>query len=169
MNANEYQKLAMRTNDRKATDRLNDKIEMIEFFKDAKAGRPAEKYDLGGIFNAAFGLSGEVGEFNDMLKKWVFHEKELVDPILNRGVVMGEGWLLPAEVAELIELGYNNVICVQPFGCLPNHIVGKGTIRVLREKYKDANIFPIDYDSSASTVNQENRIKLMLSMAREKM
>lgn len=97
------------------------------------------------------------------------HEKELVDPILNRGVVMGEGWLLPAEVAELIELGYNNVICVQPFGCLPNHIVGKGTIRVLREKYKDANIFPIDYDSSASTVNQENRIKLMLSMAREKM
>ena len=96
------------------------------------------------------------------------HEKELVDPILNRGVVMGEGWLLPAEVAELIELGYNNVICVQPFGCLPNHIVGKGTIRVLREKYKDANIFPIDYDSSASTVNQENRIKLMLSMAREK-
>ena len=96
------------------------------------------------------------------------HEKELVDPILNRGVVMAEGWLLAAEVGELIELGYNNVICVQPFGCLPNHIVGKGTIRVLREKYKDANIFPIDYDSSASTVNQENRIKLMLSMAREK-
>lgn len=77
MNGNEYQKLAMRTNDGKATDRLNDKIEMIEFFKDAKAGKPAEKYDLGGIFNAAFGLSGEVGEFNDMLKKWVFHEKEL--------------------------------------------------------------------------------------------
>lgn len=77
MNGNEYQKLAMRTNDGKATDRLNDKIEMIEFFKDAKAGKTAEKYDLGGIFNAAFGLSGEVGEFNDMLKKWVFHEKEL--------------------------------------------------------------------------------------------
>lgn len=77
MNGNEYQKLAMRTNDGKATDRLNDKIEMIEFFKDAKAGKPSEKYDLGGIFNAAFGLSGEVGEFNDMLKKWVFHEKEL--------------------------------------------------------------------------------------------
>ena len=57
---------------------------------------------------------------------------------------------------------------MQPFGCLPNHIVGKGTIRVLREKYKDANICPIDYDSSASSVNQENRIKLMLSMAREK-
>ncbi|MGN1163315.1 MAG: 2-hydroxyglutaryl-CoA dehydratase [Candidatus Ornithospirochaeta sp.] len=95
-------------------------------------------------------------------------EKELVDPILNRGVVMGEGWLLPAEVAELIELGYNNVICVQPFGCLPNHIVGKGTIRVLREKYPQANICPIDYDSSASNVNQENRIKLMLAMAREK-
>ena len=91
----------------------------------------------------------------------------MVDGIIDRGVVMGEGWLLPAEVAELIELGYSNVICVQPFGCLPNHIVGKGTIRNLRSRYKDANIFPLDYDASSSCVNQENRIKLMLSMARE--
>lgn len=94
-------------------------------------------------------------------------EKKMVDGIIDRGVVMGEGWLLPAEVAELIELGYSNVICVQPFGCLPNHIVGKGTIRNLRSRYKDANIFPLDYDASSSCVNQENRIKLMLSMARE--
>ena len=80
---------------------------------------------------------------------------------------MGEGWLLPGEAAELIEKGYGNIICAQPFGCLPNHIVGKGTIRRLRELYKDANIFPIDYDAGASKVNQENRIKLMLSMANE--
>lgn len=77
MTGSEYQKSAMRTNDGKATERLNDKLEMIDFFKAVKAGRPTEKYDLGGIFDAALGLSGEVGEFNDMLKKWVFHEKEL--------------------------------------------------------------------------------------------
>ena len=95
------------------------------------------------------------------------HIKSLADKIIDRGVKMGEGWLLPGEAAELIEKGYGNIICAQPFGCLPNHIVGKGTIRRLRELYKDANIFPIDYDAGASKVNQENRIKLMLSMANE--
>lgn len=75
MTGHEYQKLAMRTNDGKATDRLFDKIEMIDFFKNVKSGRPSENYDLGGIIDAALGLSGEVGEFNDMLKKWIFHEK----------------------------------------------------------------------------------------------
>ena len=80
---------------------------------------------------------------------------------------MGEGWLLPAEAAELIEKGYNNIICAQPFGCLPNHIVGKGTIRRLRELYPEANIFPVDYDAGASKVNQENRVRLMLAIADE--
>lgn len=93
--------------------------------------------------------------------------KELADRVIDRGVKMGEGWLLPGEIAELIEKGYNNVVCVQPFGCLPNHIVAKGTIRKLRELYPEANIFPVDYDAGASAVNQENRIKLMLSIARE--
>ena len=93
--------------------------------------------------------------------------KELGDKVIGRGVRMGEGWLLPAEIAELIEKGYNNVICAQPFGCLPNHIVGKGTIRTLRELYPEANICPIDYDAGASKVNQENRIKLMLAVAKE--
>lgn len=91
--------------------------------------------------------------------------EQLADQIIDRGVKMGEGWLLPGEVAELIEKGYSNVICAQPFGCLPNHIVGKGTIRRLRELYPEANIFPVDYDPGASKVNQENRIKLMLAMA----
>lgn len=77
MTGSEYQKLAMRTNDRKATERILDKIDMIDFFKQAKTGRDAEKYDLGGILNTGLGLSGEVGEFNDMIKKWIFHEKEL--------------------------------------------------------------------------------------------
>ena len=93
--------------------------------------------------------------------------KRLADRVIDRGVKMGEGWLLPGEAAELIELGYNNIICAQPFGCLPNHIVGKGTIRRLRELYPHANIFPVDYDAGASKVNQENRIQLMLSIAGE--
>ncbi len=93
--------------------------------------------------------------------------KELADTVIDRGVKMGEGWLLPGETAELIEKGYTNVICAQPFGCLPNHIVAKGTIRRLRELYPEANIFPVDYDAGASKVNQENRIKLMLAIARD--
>ena len=80
---------------------------------------------------------------------------------------MGEGWLLTAEMLELIENGYGNIVCAQPFGCLPNHIVGKGMIRRLRELHPEANIVPIDYDPGATRVNQENRIKLMLSVARE--
>ncbi len=93
--------------------------------------------------------------------------EELADRVLDRGVRMGEGWLLPAEMAELIEKGYNNIVCAQPFGCLPNHIVGKGVIRTLKELYPNANICPVDYDAGASKVNQENRIKLMLSVERE--
>ena len=82
---------------------------------------------------------------------------------------MGEGWLLTAEMMELAELGYGNVVCTQPFGCLPNHINGKGMIRRIKEIYPDSNIVPIDYDPSATRVNQENRIKLMLSVAREEL
>ena len=92
---------------------------------------------------------------------------EFAAPVSFENVKMGEGWLLPGEAAELIEKGYSNIICTQPFGCLPNHIVGKGTIRRLRELYPQANIFLVDYDAGASKVNQENRIKLMLAMARE--
>ena len=93
--------------------------------------------------------------------------KDFGDQTISRGVCMGEGWLLTAEMAELIEKGYNNIVCVQPFGCLPNHIVGKGMIRKLREQYPEANICAIDYDAGATKVNQENRIKLMLSLANE--
>jgi len=93
--------------------------------------------------------------------------RECLDGILGYGCKMGEGWLLTAEMIELIESGVNNIVCVQPFGCLPNHIAGKGTIRALREKFPKANIVPIDYDPGATRVNQENRLKLMLSVARE--
>jgi predicted nucleotide-binding protein (sugar kinase/HSP70/actin superfamily) len=80
---------------------------------------------------------------------------------------MGEGWLLTGEMLELSESGYENIVCTQPFGCLPNHISGKGMIRKVREKYPNANIVAVDYDPGAPRVNQENRIKLMLSIAKE--
>jgi len=95
------------------------------------------------------------------------HLRELIKPVMGYGCKMGEGWLLTAEMMELIESGYGNIVCAQPFGCLPNHIVGKGMIRRLREIYPDSNIVPIDYDPGATQVNQENRIKLMIAIARE--
>ena len=85
--------------------------------------------------------------------------------IIGQGVKMGEGWLLPAEMVELISEGVTNIVCTQPFGCLPNHIAGKGMIRKIREVYPQANIVAVDYDPGASKINQENRIKLMLSSA----
>lgn len=94
--------------------------------------------------------------------------RRYADKFINQGVKMGEGWLIPAEMAALIEHGTENIICTQPFGCLPNHIVAKGSARVIRNAYPNANITAVDYDPGATRVNQENRIKLMLANAREK-
>ncbi len=96
------------------------------------------------------------------------HLKSLGADVINHGCKMGEGWVLTAEMADLVKMGYENIVCTQPFGCLPNHIVGKGMIRKIRDIYPNANIVPIDYDPGATRVNQENRIKLMLSVAKEK-
>lgn len=87
------------------------------------------------------------------------------EEFVDLGNQYGEGWLLTAEMLELIHSGAGNIVCVQPFGCLPNHITGKGVIKAIRDKYPMANIVPIDFDASASEVNQFNRIKLMLSQA----
>ncbi len=95
--------------------------------------------------------------------------KALDDGVIGHGCKMGEGWLLTAEMLELAENGYANIVCTQPFGCLPNHICGKGMIRKVKELVPQANIVPIDYDPSATHVNQENRIKLMLAVAREEL
>ena len=86
--------------------------------------------------------------------------------IIGEGVKMGEGWLRPAEMVEVISEGVGNIVCTQPFGCLPNHIVGKGMIRKLKDDYPYSNIVAIDYDPGATKINQENRIKLMLANAR---
>lgn len=87
---------------------------------------------------------------------------------LSLGNQMGEGWLLPGEIAELIDSGVDNVVCVQPFGCLPNHVIGRGMFNAIKKEYPDANLISIDYDASISKVNQLNRIKLMINIAKEK-
>ena len=87
------------------------------------------------------------------------------EPIVSLGNQTGEGWFLTGEMIELIHQGAPNIVCTQPFGCLPNHIVGKGVIKELRRQHPEANIVAIDYDPGASEVNQVNRIKLMLATA----
>ncbi|MDD2370659.1 MAG: acyl-CoA dehydratase activase-related protein [Firmicutes bacterium] len=109
---------------------------------------------------------------NALRKSKHFHEQATIGsltegakPILSLGNSMGEGWFLTGEMVELIDSGVENIVCVQPFGCLPNHITGKGVIKELHHRYNDANIVAVDYDPGASEVNQINRLKLMLSKA----
>ncbi len=95
------------------------------------------------------------------------HLSEMAQDIVSLGNQTGEGWFLTGEMLELIHSGVNNIVCTQPFACLPNHVVGKGVIKELRRQYPLSNIVAIDYDPGASEVNQLNRIKLMLSTAQK--
>ena len=97
----------------------------------------------------------------------IWHLEEQVKDVLSIGNQTGEGWFLTAEMIEYIENDIPNIVCVQPFACLPNHVVGKGVIKTIREKYPDANISPVDYDPGASEVNQANRIKLLMTVAKD--
>lgn len=97
------------------------------------------------------------------------HTLSLIRNYMGIGTKMGEGWLLPAEMLELNDKGVHNIICTQPFGCLPNHICGKGMMKPLKDQNPEMNIVAIDYDAGATRVNQENRIKLMLANAREQL
>lgn len=90
---------------------------------------------------------------------------EGAERIISIGNITGEGWFLTGEMIELMESGVPNIVCMQPFACLPNHVTGKGMIKAIRDRYKEANIIAVDYDPGASEVNQINRIKLMLSNA----
>ena len=98
------------------------------------------------------------GSFQDL--------RRMIRGYLGEGNKMGEGWLLTAEMLELIHTGTPNIVCTQPFGCLPNHIVGKGMMRKLKDDYPMSNVVAIDYDPGATKINQENRIKLMLANAK---
>ncbi len=97
----------------------------------------------------------------------IWHLEEQVKDVLSIGNQTGEGWFLTAEMIEYIEHGIPNIVCVQPFACLPNHVVGKGVIKSIREKYPNANIAPVDYDPGASEANQTNRIKLLMTVAKD--
>ena len=93
------------------------------------------------------------------------HIAELTRPFLSVGNQYGEGWFLAGEMAELINGNVPNIVCIQPFACLPNHVVGKGVIKQMKKVYPQSNIAAVDYDPGASEVNQLNRIKLMLAAA----
>lgn len=99
----------------------------------------------------------------------IAHIAELAKPLLSIGNQYGEGWFLAGEMAELISSGVPNIVCIQPFACLPNHVVGKGVIKQLRKLYPASNVVAVDYDPGASEVNQLNRIKLMLSVAKKRL
>ena len=95
----------------------------------------------------------------------IFKLADYAKDLLSLGHNTGEGWFLTAEMIELIHSGAPNIVCMQPFACLPNHVTGKGMIKALREKFPQSNIVAVDYDPGASEVNQLNRIRLMLSAA----
>lgn len=112
-------------------------------------------------------------KISKVLKKHSFYKIESfyrirlnIKGFIGRGNRMGEGWLLTAEIIELLKCGVTNIVCAQPFGCLPNHVTGKGVLNSIKRKYVNSNIVAIDYDSGVSEVNQKNRLKLMLSIAK---
>jgi len=137
---------------------------------DLYGGKPGKK-EVVGLLKAYFVKLQEI--LIDTVKKYpefrapepFSHLKSLVKGYLGHGNKMGEGWLLTAEMLDLIHLGVPNIVCAQPFGCLPNHVAGKGMIRKLKDDYPNSNIVAIDYDPGATRINQENRIKLMLANA----
>ena len=99
----------------------------------------------------------------------IYHLAECATEVVSLGNMCGEGWFLSGEMIDMIHDGIDNIVCMQPFACLPNHVVGKGAIRAIRDKYPNANIVAVDYDPGISEVNQLNRIKLMMSIAKNKL
>ena len=128
--------------------------------KDGKSGTITD-------VNGHFVLDVEKGK--KLLLSYIGYSETEVLVKVGYGSKMGEGWLLTAEMIELADTGYENIVCTQPFGCLPNHINGKGAIRKIKEIRPNANIVTIDYDPGAPKVNQENRIKLMLAVGKEEL
>ena len=154
---------------------------LIEFFLFGIVGRIFQKDPLGRSAKGAVGaraLLALIGHMRSPMIKAlekshrfeaptdIFTLGEYAEEILSTCNSMGEGWLLTAEMVELIRHGTPNVICAQPFACLPNHVVGKSVIKELRRRYPMSNIVAVDYDPGASEVNQLNRIKLMISVAK---
>ena len=157
---------------------------LIEFFLFGIAGRIFQKDPLGRSAKGAIGARGvlkyietarkpmlEAMERSNRLEAPtdIFTLADWAQEIVSLCNSMGEGWLLTAEMIELIKHGAPNIVCTQPFACLPNHVVGKAVIKELRRQYPESNIVAVDYDPGASEVNQLNRIKLMIAVAKSNM
>ncbi|MBQ9955090.1 MAG: 2-hydroxyacyl-CoA dehydratase [Eggerthellaceae bacterium] len=154
---------------------------LIEFFLFGMAGAIFQEKPLGRSRKGAIGMRIAINALerlrkpvNDALAAStrfdppasIFKVAEYAEQVLSLCNSMGEGWLLTGEMVELIHSGAPNIVCTQPFACLPNHVVGKATIKELRRLYPESNIVAVDYDPGASEVNQLNRIKLMISVAK---
>ncbi|MFH5835945.1 acyl-CoA dehydratase activase-related protein [Proteiniclasticum sp. C24MP] len=154
--------------------------DLVDFFLYCSYNNVAKREDLGGSLGKALGSRAAIAIIEAYRKTMrtelensvrfhpparIEHLAEITKDVVQIGNQTGEGWFLTGEMLELIEEGVENIICMQPFACLPNHITGKGVIKKLREENKDVNITAIDYDPGASEVNQLNRIKLMISIA----
>ena len=154
---------------------------LVEFFLFGIVGRIFQKDPLGRSTKGAIGARGILKLLSTMRKPFIRALEEskrfeaptdiftlgaYAEEVLSTCNSMGEGWLLTAEMIELIRTGTPNIVCAQPFACLPNHVVGKAVIKELRRQYPESNIVAVDYDPGASEVNQLNRIKLMISVAK---
>ena len=157
--------------------------DLIDFFNYSFYNMNFKAENLGFKKSAALKLNAAIFAINtcrrtaqqEYARSKHFHPSEniaklakMAEPIASTGNQTGEGWFLTGEMVELITSGTPNIICIQPFACLPNHIVGKGVIKELRRRYPEANIAAVDYDPGASEVNQLNRIKLMLTTAEKR-
>lgn len=147
--------------------KINNRVADVDLYGGSKMKRAIALFLQRYIENRQKDLIAAVKQYPQFRAPNTFAElRSRVPEYLGEGNKMGEGWLLTAEMLELIHDGIPNIVCTQPFGCLPNHIVGKGMIRAIRKNHPQANIVAIDYDPGATRINQENRIKLMLSNAR---
>lgn len=139
----------------------------VELYGRGRIKRPAIELAFRILKNKQLDMINAIKENSDFTPPTPFgHTSTLANGYINTGAKMGEGWLLTAEMLELAESGVRNIVCAQPFGCLPNHIVGKGMMKPIKEKNPDVNIVAIDYDAGATKINQENRLKLMLANAK---
>ena len=135
---------------------VNNRIEDVDIYGGSKIIRNAAALILKYLNMYEEMIIKAVKKFSSFKAPSPFpHLKSLAEEVISRGCKMGEGWLLTAEIVDLVRSGYENVVCAQPFGCLPNHIVGKGMIRKIKSIYPRANIVPIDYDPGATKVNQK--------------
>ena len=157
-------------------------LDMIDFFLYGMYNKKFNYEQLSGSYKAMF-INNAAIKAIEVLRKpmrealreskhftepaYIEETAKAAEQVTSIGNQCGEGWLLTGEMIELVHNGCENVVCLQPFACLPNHVVGKGVIKELRHRYPQSNIVAIDYDPGASEVNQLNRIKLMLSTAKK--